>query len=400
MTIGDVFARAWDLWRRDVGWLILAGLVVGVILAVIFAVALGIFGSVLAAAGLSIGAGLVDDTASGISGLGVGLLAVGLIVYMLLLFLTDVLALTFYGGLFEMVIGAYRENRGVAFGDLFSGFRRFGAYALFALVMVGVSLGVGLLNLIPLVGPIVGLCVSIWIAIAWLYVLPLIADQGLGFGAAAARSNQMVKGAGWWWTFGMVVLLGLAAMLAAALILAAVWGVYKGDETAGIVAGLLLFLVFTVLLPPYMICYVSVLYIASGGDLAPAAVQAGGGLPGIPPAPVAPPPSGAPSYDAPAFGSPSYGPSAPPAAPAGGDAWRAAADPLATQPPAAPPPPPGAAGWSGAGSVGAPPDQEWATAATAAGDDADPAAGGSGSEGRATEPAAPTPPPAPPPPGS
>lgn len=166
MTIGDVFARAWDLWRRDVGWLILAGLVVGVILAVIFAVALGIFGSVLAAAGLSIGAGLVDDTASGISGLGVGLLAVGLIVYMLLLFLTDVLALTFYGGLFEMVIGAYRENRGVAFGDLFSGFRRFGAYALFALVMVGVSLGVGLLNLIPLVGPIVGLCVSIWIAIA------------------------------------------------------------------------------------------------------------------------------------------------------------------------------------------------------------------------------------------
>jgi len=400
MTIGDVFARAWDLWRRDVGWLILAGLVVGVILAVIFAVALGIFGSVLAAAGLSIGAGLVDDTASGISGLGVGLLAVGLIVYMLLLFLTDVLALTFYGGLFEMVIGAYRENRGVAFGDLFSGFRRFGAYALFALVMVGVSLGVGLLNLIPLVGPIVGLCVSIWIAIAWLYVLPLIADQGLGFGAAAARSNQMVKGAGWWWTFGMVVLLGLAAMLAAALILAAVWGVYKGDETAGIVAGLLLFLVFTVLLPPYMICYVSVLYIASGGDLAPAAVQAGGGLPGIPPAPVAPPPSGAPSYDAPAFGSPSYGPSAPPAAPAGGDAWRAAADPLATQPPAAVPAPPPAAGWSGAGSVGAPPDQEWATAATAAGDDADPAAGGSGSEGRATEPPAPTPPPAPPPPGS
>ena len=28
MTIGDVLARAWDLWRRDVGWLILAGLVV------------------------------------------------------------------------------------------------------------------------------------------------------------------------------------------------------------------------------------------------------------------------------------------------------------------------------------------------------------------------------------
>ena len=32
MTIGDVFARAWDLWRRSVGWLILAGLLVGIIM--------------------------------------------------------------------------------------------------------------------------------------------------------------------------------------------------------------------------------------------------------------------------------------------------------------------------------------------------------------------------------
>ena len=35
MSIGDVFTKAWELWRRDVGWLILAGLVVGLIVGVV-----------------------------------------------------------------------------------------------------------------------------------------------------------------------------------------------------------------------------------------------------------------------------------------------------------------------------------------------------------------------------
>ena len=47
---------------------------------------------------------------------------------MITVFLVQVLSITFYGGMFEMVIGAYREDRGVLFGDLFSGFRKFGAY--------------------------------------------------------------------------------------------------------------------------------------------------------------------------------------------------------------------------------------------------------------------------------
>ena len=51
--------------------------------------------------------------------------------------------------------------------------------------------------------------------------------------------------------------------------------------------GLLLFLVFAVLFPPYSICYVSVLYVASGGDIA--VVPAGGGMGTLPPAPPAPP---------------------------------------------------------------------------------------------------------------
>ena len=104
---------------------------------------------------------------------------------------------------------------------------------------------------------------TLWISVIWIYVLPLIADQGLGFGEAASRSNRMVKGAGWWWTFGMVILLGLAALAAVAIVLLVVWGVYQGSDVAGIAVGLLLFLVFAILFPPYTICYVSVMYIGS-----------------------------------------------------------------------------------------------------------------------------------------
>jgi hypothetical protein len=328
LGIGDVFARAWDLWRRDVGWLILAGLVVGVIMITVFAIVGGIFATLIVGAGSAIGADALDDSTGGLTGIGAGIGALGVVVYLVAMFLIQVLTLTFYGGMFEMVIGAYREQRNVRFGDLFSGFRKFGSYALYALVMFGISVGLGLLNILPFIGAIIAFVVSIWIAIIWLYILPLIADQGLTFMAAAGKSNQMVKSAGWWWTFGMVILLGIAAIVIVVLIVIVAMGFARASDTAGIVTGILLFLVFAVLFPPYSICYISVLYVASGGDIA--VVPAGGGMGTLPPAPPAPPAYGAGSFGTP----PSY--SMPPGPPASDDAWKAAADPLAT----APPPPP------------------------------------------------------------
>ena len=179
----------------------------------------------------------------------------------------------------------------------------------------------------------------------WLYVLPLIADQGLGFGDAAGRSNAMVKGVGWWRTFGMVVVLGLVIGAAMLVILLIAVGIGQAEEWAGVAVGLLLFLVFAILVPPYTICYVSVMYLGSVDAAEPVH---GGGLPGIPPAPPAPPAPAAygtpasPVVAAPAAGAATAvtaagAPPAPPArSPAGDDAWKAAADPLAT----APPPPP------------------------------------------------------------
>jgi hypothetical protein len=334
--IGDVFARAWDLWRRDVGWLILAGLVVGVIMIVMLAVTNGVFAALVAGAGTAVTADSFDDSASPLSLFGAGLGLVGALVFMVASFLVQAVSFTFYGGIFEMVIGSYRQQRDVRFGDLFSGFRKFTSYLVYALVLWGISFGFMLLNFLPLIGGIVALVVSIWIWIIWLYVLPLIADQGLSFMDAAGKSNQMVKSAGWWWTFGMVILLALAAlaMLAVILVLSMLAG--RSDGTVGLVVGILLFLVFAVLFPPYSICYISVLYVASGGEFA--SVPAGGGMGTLPPAPPAPS-----VYAGQGMGRPpTY--SMPPRTAAGADAWKAAADPLASSPsppaplPDAPPP--------------------------------------------------------------
>jgi hypothetical protein len=336
MTIGDVFAGAWQLWRRSVGWLILAGLVVGAIIGVMAAIVYGILLSLIAGAGATIAAnslnGSLNDSSSSLSGLGIGMGITGLLVGIVGFFLIEVVAFTFYGGFFEMVIGAYRQQRGVEFTDLFSGFRKFGSYALYALVLAAIQFGLSLLNILPFIGWIISLVLMLWISIIWLYVLPLIADHGMTFMQAAGKSRDMVRSAGWWWTLGMMILLWVAAVIVIAIVvmLSVVFG--KADSTVGAVVGILLFLVFAVLFPPYAICYVSVLYVGSGGDIA--TVPAGGGM-GIPPAPAAPPAYGGQSQGGQTYGAaPVY--SMPPSAPATADAWKAAADPLAS----APPPPP------------------------------------------------------------
>ena len=351
MSIGDVIAKAWELWRRDVGWLILAGLVVGLIMLVIFAVVFAIFAALFAGASVTFGANMLNDDSGTLGAMGAGMIVFAVIVYIVAMFLVEVVAMVFYGGLFEMVIGAARGDRGVEFGDLFSGFRKFGAYALFALVLFGISIGTSVLGIIPLIGGIIGLVISIWIGVIWLYVLPLIADQGLGFGDAAKRSQEMVKSVGWWRTFGMVVVLGVAVTLAALVIVLTAILVARGSEGAGIALGFFLFLVFAVLVPPYLICYVSTMYLGSTGE-AVRAPAAGYGMP-------APPAYGGTPYVTPPAGGQMYQPAAPPpvAPPAGqgavtavivagvgpasptadADAWKAASDPLAVQPLAAEP---------------------------------------------------------------
>ena len=170
--------------------------------------------------GVALGGVGIGFSASGdsISGVGAGMIFLAIIGYIIGIFVIMVVAMTFYGGIFEMVIGAARESRPVRFGDLFSGFKKFGAYALFAAVMAGIVIVLSLLNIIPILGTIVMIVVLVWIEIIWLYVLPLIADRGMSFGEAQARSREMVKSTGWWKTFGMLILLMVAIWVVALII--------------------------------------------------------------------------------------------------------------------------------------------------------------------------------------
>ncbi len=209
MSIGDVFTRAWELWRRDIGWLILAGLVVGLIVGVVAVIVFSIVAGMLAVGVGGIALGSSGDSTS-ITGLGIGTLIVAFILGVVGYLIVSVLAMVFYGGMFEMVLGAARESRGVNFGDLFSGFRKFGSFIVFWLVIAGISIVCGLVLIIPIIGWIAVPVFGAWLGTTWLYVLPLIADRGLTFGEAARTSSQMVKGVGWWKTFGTIIVLGAA----------------------------------------------------------------------------------------------------------------------------------------------------------------------------------------------
>ena len=349
MSIGDVFAKAWELWRRDIGWLILAGLVVGLIVGVVAIIVFSIVAGMLAVSvgGIALGA---NNSSTGLAGLGIGTLIAAIILGVAGYLIVSVLAMVFYGGMFEMVIGAARESRGVNFADLFGGFRKFGSFIVFWLVIAGISIVCGIVIIIPILGWIAVPVFAAWLGTTWLYVLPLIADRGLTFGEAARTSSQMVKGMGWWKTFGTIIVLA-AAFFVVLLVISLV-----GRASSALSS--ILTLVFEIAAGPFAICYVSTMYLGSTGEAVLAPAAAGGyGMP-VPPAygaapfapppaggqmyqPIAPPPIAPPAYqDAITAGTAAIPGVAPPEADAG--AWKAAADPLATPlaTPLAPAPPP------------------------------------------------------------
>ncbi|HEY5388775.1 MAG TPA: glycerophosphoryl diester phosphodiesterase membrane domain-containing protein [Thermoleophilia bacterium] len=339
MSIGDVFAKAWELWRRDIGWLILAGLVVGLIVGVIAVIVFSIVAGMLAVSvgGIALGS---SNSSTSITGLGIGTLISAAILGIVGYLVVSVLAMVFYGGMFEMVIGAAREGRGVNFADLFGGFRRFGSFIVFWLVIVGISIVCVIVAIIPVIGWIAVPVFVAWLGTTWLYVLPLIADRGLTFGEAARTSSQMVKGVGWWKTFGTVIVLG-AAFFVITVVISVI-----GRASSALSS--ILTLIFEIAAGPFAICYVSTMYLGSAGEavLAPASGYV------VP----APPSYGAAPYATPPAGGHMYQPTAPPPiappvaagavtaataalpgaapVPADADAWKAAADPLAAQPPA------------------------------------------------------------------
>jgi hypothetical protein len=325
MTVGEVFSKAFELWKKDVLWLILAGLVIGVILWIVLLVA-GLIVGALVAGGVAIGLSGGTDS---FSGLGAAALVGTAIVGIIAVFLIAVLGTTLQGGLYEMVIGAAKHDRPVRFSDLFSGFRRFGSYAVFSLVLAGIGIGFILLS-ITIIGIPVAIVLAIWIGVIWLYVLPLITDQSLTFGDAQRRSREMVKGFGFWRTFGRVILLGVIIAVID-LVVGIIFGGGGSDPGSGkYIAYQLVLMVLSAIWSTYTVCYISVMYLGSGG--AEVGVVAAGPFAAAPPAPPA-----AGSFVAPPA------PPAPPAAPVTPDSGAAppeAVTPTAVTTPSAPVTPP------------------------------------------------------------
>jgi hypothetical protein len=323
MTVGEVFSKAFELWKKDVLWLILAGLVIGVILWAVVLVA-GLIVGGLVAGGVAIGVSGGTDT---FSGLGAAALFGTVIVGIIAVFLIAVLGTTLQGGLFEMVLGAAKHNRPVKFSDVFSGFRRFGSYAMFALVLAGIGIGFILLS-ITLIGIPIAIALAIWIGVIWLYVLPLITDQDLSFGDAQRRSREMVKTLGFWRTLGQIILLVLIIAVVDMIVGVLFGGGASDPGSAAYTAYQFVLMIVSAIWSTYTVCYISVMYMGSGGTQQPAVAGAYGAAP-------PPPPPGAGTFTAPPA------PPAPPTAPitpASGPA--APVTPTAAATPSAPVTPP------------------------------------------------------------
>ena len=145
-----------------------------------------LMGKLLVAAGLSTA---VLPMGSSSSVLGRGASALAIVMALVGGFLYYAVALTFYGGMFEMVIGAYRQKRPVDFADLFSGFRHIGAYALFAVTLTVVFIMLGFLNYIPF-GFIIATVVWIWLVVSWMYVRAARSPTtAIGFREAAGQEQ-------------------------------------------------------------------------------------------------------------------------------------------------------------------------------------------------------------------
>jgi hypothetical protein len=285
MAIKEIFSKAYELWKRDVLWLILASFVVGIIM---FAIVLVASLIVVAFGGAAFGLSAGSDS---ITGLSVGVIVLGVIIYIVALFLVAAIGLAFYGGVFEMVIGAAKANRPVVFGDLFSGFKKFSSYLVFALVLAGIGIGC-LILFVTIIGIPVALVIGVWISVLWLYVLPLIADRGLTFGEAAGQSRAMVKAVGWWKTFGTVILLEVAIWVVLFIVQLITTPLGSDSHSAGYAVRNIIYAIAQAVVAPYAVCYISVMYLGSSGATVPAIagappMPAGGGGYGQP---MAPPP--------------------------------------------------------------------------------------------------------------
>lgn len=292
MDIGKCFRDAWGLFKLDLGPLLVTAVIGAVITGAVMAVALG----------ASLAATLATSSDGTASGLAIGGLIVGVLVTIVV---SVVVGGWMYATLYGMLLARVRGRVAASYGDMSKFFALVGPFILATLVL-GIIIGLGYMLLI-----IPGVIFTTW----WLLTLVIMADQGIGFGEAMSASKELSARVGFW------------NMLVTWLVGGIAWGV------ASTVLGYIPYLgsVLAMLIVPFALAYTVSMYLQARGEghlvdealgLAPAAGAGATAAPGLP----VPPPPGPSAYAAPAPRAPEAK-----AAPAGDDAWRAAADPVAAQ---------------------------------------------------------------------
>ena len=180
LDIGRVFKRGWDLFVKDIGALIVGG-IVALVLSVL---TLGILAGPLCA------------------------------------------------GLYGMVARRVRDGKVAEVGDVFGQMDRFWSFFAAALVL-GVLIGLASITIIG----------GVLLATIWIYVFPVMVDRRVGLGEAMKASKDMVLEHGFWQHLALVVLIivigsvanGLLALLATPFVIALTAAAYfeaGGEEQA------------------------------------------------------------------------------------------------------------------------------------------------------------------------
>jgi hypothetical protein len=155
LDLGRALVRAWHFFVKDIGPLIIAGLIAGVL----SVISLGILAGPLAA------------------------------------------------GLYGMVAARISEGRQPEVGDVFGGMDRFWSYFGAALVLA-IVVGIAWITIIG----------GVLLTTIWLYVFPLMVERRIGLWEAMGESKDLVVRSGFWEHLALVVILAVIASVANGLL--------------------------------------------------------------------------------------------------------------------------------------------------------------------------------------
>ena len=192
LDVGTILSDSWELFKKDPAALIVGGVIAAIVPFVITMI--GYFALLIP---MVIGGASDSDTGAALG------VVLGFILFFVLIVAAVIVAVPLYAGLFKMVIRRVREGRPAEIGDVLSCFDQLGRLVWAALVL-GVIIGLAMIVIIP----------GVYLAVIWVYVIPLVVDRRMSLGEAMSASKKLVGTQGFWSTFVALLVLGVIAAVA------------------------------------------------------------------------------------------------------------------------------------------------------------------------------------------